>query len=157
VAVHARDGNPGFDAVKAALDQFADVARNYMRIDDDATLHEFRKACKHVRYIAELAGDTPTAQAVIEHLKNLQDAIGEWHDILTLAGNATQALSASKRSPYIRELREEVAAKHAHAIEVAANTREALLALRDHYEAAGKKSPRSVAKKRSRRTGGAVA
>ena len=65
-----------------------------------ANLHDFRKACKQLRYLAEAHG-TGVEQAVLaEALHRVQDAIGAWHDFSELqqrardskvAGGALQA------------------------------------------------------------------
>ena len=42
------------------------------------TLHEYRLACKEFRYQAELDGES--AESIVKLFKDVQDAIGEWHD-----------------------------------------------------------------------------
>lgn len=49
---------------------------------DETHLHKFRIAAKRLRYRAELLGDLGESQAkpLVQHLKELQTALGEWHD-----------------------------------------------------------------------------
>ena len=47
-------------------------------------LHGYRIAGKRVRYVAELAGNVPEAQRMLETLKVMQDALGSWRDWLVL-------------------------------------------------------------------------
>src|ERR1700737_3668662 len=46
----------------------------------EKTLHSFRIGLKHARYLAELAGEAPSAKIFVDELKRAQDAAGEWHD-----------------------------------------------------------------------------
>jgi CHAD domain-containing protein len=59
------------------------------------TLHQFRVQCKKTRYLAELlAGNA----ALLEQLKTIQDAIGDWHDWLTLTQSAAKIASPTEVS-----------------------------------------------------------
>jgi CHAD domain-containing protein len=51
------------------------------------TLHQFRVQCKKTRYLAELL---PGHATLLEQLKTIQDAIGDWHDWLTLTQSAAK-------------------------------------------------------------------
>jgi CHAD domain-containing protein len=77
----------GADAV--AMDFFARAAYAMPRLDTQ-NLHDFRKAAKKARYIAE-AGSADQS-SVAKALKRVQDAIGEWHDWLCLQQDAREAL-----------------------------------------------------------------
>ena len=77
-----------------ALGQYqAFVQRNGAITPDN--IHEYRLECKRFRYIAELAGKSAEAEALIEGWKTVQDVIGEWHDYLTLVELAAEALGDS--------------------------------------------------------------
>ena len=54
-------------------------------------LHDFRKATKKARYVAEV-GAEGEQQRVAKALKRVQDAIGEWHDWVCLGEEAKAAL-----------------------------------------------------------------
>jgi CHAD domain-containing protein len=72
-----------------ALEDFVRAA-DAMPLLHGENLHEFRKATKKARYVAETGaeGDSSVAKA----LKQIQDAIGEWHDWLCLGEEAQAAL-----------------------------------------------------------------
>ena len=75
------------DAV--ALEEFV-RATDAMPLLHGENLHDFRKATKKARYVAEAGaeGESNVAKA----LKRIQDAIGEWHDWLCLGEEAQAAL-----------------------------------------------------------------
>jgi CHAD domain-containing protein len=77
------------DAV--ALEEFV-RAVDAMPLLDAENLHEFRKATKKARYIAESAAEGEDYSSVAKALKRVQDAIGEWHDWLCLWKEARTAL-----------------------------------------------------------------
>jgi len=68
-------------------------AADAMPLLDAENLHDFRKAAKKARYIAESGAGTELAKA----LKRIQDAIGEWHDWLCLSQEAKSALGEDAR------------------------------------------------------------
>jgi CHAD domain-containing protein len=70
-----------------ALEAFVRAA-DAMPLLDAENLHDFRKATKKARYIAESGSGKEVATA----LKRIQDAIGEWHDWLCLSQEAKSAL-----------------------------------------------------------------
>lgn len=76
------------DAV--ALEQFVHAA-DAMPLLDAENLHDFRKATKKARYVAE-SGSEEENSRVAKALKRVQDAIGEWHDWLCLSQEADAAL-----------------------------------------------------------------
>jgi CHAD domain-containing protein len=88
---HSPLGRPGTlrTADGAALEDFV-RASDAMPLLHGENLHDFRKATKKARYVAEAGanGDSSVARA----LKRIQDAIGEWHDWLCLGEEAQAAL-----------------------------------------------------------------
>jgi CHAD domain-containing protein len=82
-----RSSRPG-DSV--ALEDFVRTA-DTMPVLDAENLHDFRKATKKARYVAESAVDGQTSSVAIA-LKRIQDAIGDWHDWLCLREEASVAL-----------------------------------------------------------------
>jgi CHAD domain-containing protein len=74
---------------EVALEDFVRAA-DAMPLLHGENLHDFRKATKKARYVAEAGaeGDSSVAKA----LKRIQDAIGEWHDWLCLGEEAQAAL-----------------------------------------------------------------
>jgi CHAD domain-containing protein len=68
-----------------------------MPILDAENLHEFRKATKKARYVAESGTEGKDYSSVAKALKRIQDAIGDWHDWLCLAQEADAALGKDAR------------------------------------------------------------
>jgi CHAD domain-containing protein len=79
-------------------------------------LHETRIRLKTIRYLAELADESPEQEAFIEELKTVQDAIGEWHDWEELTKLAEKRFSERVNCALLREVRALFAAHHASAI-----------------------------------------
>jgi CHAD domain-containing protein len=75
------------DAV--ALEEFVRAA-DAMPLLHAENLHDFRKATKKARYLAEAGAEGESG--VAKALKRVQDAIGEWHDWLCLGEEARAAL-----------------------------------------------------------------
>lgn len=70
---------------------------------DPGNLHPLRLACKDIRYTAEHALPTEGAKRLAEKMKEVQDAIGRWHDWVVLRERARDLLPAE--SVLIRVLR----------------------------------------------------
>ncbi len=81
---------------------------------DADTLHELRLELKHVRYVAETAGDPGTKMVVL--LKPVQDAIGEWHDWLNLMQTADKVLGPLPGHPLMTILRGKVRGRFQNAV-----------------------------------------
>ncbi len=75
------------DAV--ALEEFV-RASDAMPLLHAENLHDFRKATKKARYVAEVGAEGNSG--VAKALKRVQDAIGEWHDWVCLGEEAEAAL-----------------------------------------------------------------
>lgn len=108
------------------------VARNILkRIDATAPiteplLHRYRILGKRARYAAEFAGHSAEAQRFIAQLKRIQDALGDWHDWLTLTQTAGQHLGDIPGSALMAELRNVTGAKFRYAVNVLVQVRAAL-------------------------------
>jgi CHAD domain-containing protein len=72
-----------------ALENFVRAA-DAMPLLHGENLHDFRKATKKARYVAEAGAESDSS--VAKALKRIQDAIGEWHDWLCLGEEAQAAL-----------------------------------------------------------------
>lgn len=68
-------------------------------------LHAFRIACKRLRYSAELAPESEIRDQLTSHLKLIQDAIGVWHDHLTLSFSAEKVLGSGMDNSFQRKLK----------------------------------------------------
>jgi CHAD domain-containing protein len=78
------------DAV--ALEQFVRAADAMPSLDAE-NLHDFRKATKKARYVAESGSAEQEYTSVAKALKRVQDVIGDWHDWVCLSQEAEVALS----------------------------------------------------------------
>jgi CHAD domain-containing protein len=81
----------GRSADAVALEDFVRAA-DAMPLLDAENLHDFRKATKKARYVAESATEKGPNSSVAKALKRVQDAIGDWHDWQCLFEEAETAL-----------------------------------------------------------------
>jgi CHAD domain-containing protein len=85
-------------------------------------LHQYRIVSKRARYVAEFARSAEAPEFIAE-LKRIQDALGDWHDWLTLTETASSYLGDVRQSSLVAELRNVTGAKFRHAIAVLAQMR----------------------------------
>ena len=95
--------------------------------------------------------------AVIEQLRRIQDAIGTWHDWLTLTGTAESILSRSGQVSLFSALRASTRSKYLEALRITADAQRTLLELRESSRQAGKPVSRSTAVTASSETRAATA
>jgi CHAD domain-containing protein len=74
-------------------------------------LHRYRIVVKRARYAAEFAPKSAETSQFIAELKRLQDAIGNWHDWLTLTHTATTRLGGVNESSLVAALHNVTGAK----------------------------------------------
>jgi len=142
----SKPAQPGSDEqhfLTAALDKFAAVVKQHPALSE-GNLHSFRMGCKRVRYLAEMAGEGPRVAAVIEPLKRIQDAIGVWHDWLTLAATAESVLTPSGQAPLLSALRASTRSKYLEALRITADAKRALLELQESRRPVAKPVSRSA-------------
>ena len=89
-------------------------------------IHAFRLLAKQVRYTAELAltGTKKTdeeAERFVASMETVTDAIGDWHDWMTLEAAAAKVLASATHSPLTSALRNLTQAKLRAAIQTAAD------------------------------------
>jgi CHAD domain-containing protein len=89
----------------------------------EALLHQYRILTKRARYAAEFASASAEAASLITELKLIQDALGDWHDWLTLRQNATADLGDPRESPLVAELHNVTGAKYRRAVAALATMR----------------------------------
>jgi CHAD domain-containing protein len=106
-----------------ALKDFRDFVQRRPKLSPE-NLHEYRLQAKQFRYTAELAGETVAAKDLTETWKRVQDAIGDWHDYLTLAELAADVVGDSKLHS---ALLEQTNRKYAEAEQVVAEAERKLL------------------------------
>jgi CHAD domain-containing protein len=108
-----------------ALEDFVRAA-DAMPLLDAENLHDFRKATKKARYVAESCAEKGPYSSVAKALKRVQDAVGEWHDWLCLFEEAGTALG--KDAPDLTaHLEQEVEHHFAAAIKTTQTMRARLL------------------------------
>ena len=113
--------------VSLALRMFATIAKQQGAFTE-ATLHRFRTRSKRVRYVAEMAGDDPEAKRIVNQIKRMQDAIGDWHDWLTLTQTAQKLFAEPVDSALLAALRNVTRAKFVEATRHASDLKRSLLA-----------------------------
>jgi CHAD domain-containing protein len=85
---------------------------------NEALLHQYRILSKRARYAAEFAEPSAKAEQFIAGVKRIQDALGDWHDWLTLTQTASEHLGEVRESPLVAELHNVTGAKFHHAVAV---------------------------------------
>jgi CHAD domain-containing protein len=86
-------------------------------------LHQYRILTKRARYAAEFAEPSQEGEQFIAGLKRLQDAVGDWHDWLTLTQTASEHLGDVRESSLVAELHNVTGAKFRHAVAVLSQMR----------------------------------
>jgi len=89
----------------------------------EALLHQYRILSKRARYAAEFAGQSTEAAKFIAGVKRIQDALGDWHDWLTLTQTASEHLGEVRESALVAELHNVTGAKFRHAVAVLSQMR----------------------------------
>jgi CHAD domain-containing protein len=79
-------------------------------------LHEIRIDLKRIRYLAELAEESPEQKDFMRELKWTQDALGDWHDWQELTERAEKRFSDRASCALLREARTILSARHSDAI-----------------------------------------
>lgn len=83
---------------------------------DEETLHRYRLVVKRARYAAEFAPKSPESTKFLSELKKLQDALGSWHDWLTLTHTAMERLGDVSQSSLVAVLHNVTRGKFRHAV-----------------------------------------
>ncbi|MCI0348702.1 MAG: CHAD domain-containing protein [Acidobacteriales bacterium] len=91
----------------------------------EETVHEYRLRCKRLRYTLELSKD-PHAAELIEQLKQVQDAIGKWHDSVVLLESAQSVIDHAGNCPLLSALRNLSKAQLWRALQVTRTTMSSL-------------------------------
>ena len=85
------------------------------RLNEDA-LHQYRILIKRARYAAEFAPRSAESARLIAQLEKLQDAIGNWHDWMTLTNAATEQIGDINQSSLVALLHNVTGGKYRQAI-----------------------------------------
>ena len=105
----------GQDALAVARSMVARVVRPAGRVTEDV-LHQYRVVVKRARYAAEFAPKSADADQFIADMKRLQDAVGNWHDWLTLTHAAVKRIGDVNQSSLVAALHHVTAGKFRHAV-----------------------------------------
>jgi CHAD domain-containing protein len=82
----------------------------------DEILHRYRIAVKRARYAAEFAPRSAESDRFIAALERLQDALGGWHDWMTLTRTAARHLGEIEQSSLVAALHNVTRVKFRHAV-----------------------------------------
>jgi CHAD domain-containing protein len=83
---------------------------------DEETLHRYRLVVKRARYAVEFAPKSAESTKFLAELKRLQDALGSWHDWLTLTQTAAERLGDISESSLVAVLHNVTRGKFRHAV-----------------------------------------
>jgi CHAD domain-containing protein len=93
----------------------------------EEVLHQYRIAGKRVRYVAELAAkESPEARRVVDQLKRMQDALGEWHDWFALTETVGHIAVNGSNAALLAALQNITRSKFRNAVSVVSETRAGL-------------------------------
>lgn len=105
----------GGDALAVARTMLAQVVRPAGPVTEEV-LHQYRIVVKRARYAAEFAPKSAEAAQFIAQVKRLQDAVGNWHDWLTLTNTAAGQLGDVNQSSLVAALHNVTRAKFRQAV-----------------------------------------
>lgn len=103
------------DPLAVARQMLANAALPDGPLTEDA-LHRYRILVKRARYAAEFAPQSADRTQFIAQLERLQDAIGNWHDWLTLTNTAADRLGDVNQSSLVAALHNVTGGKFRHAV-----------------------------------------
>jgi CHAD domain-containing protein len=109
------ESEAGRDALAVAGSMVAQVARPTGLVTEDV-LHRYRVVVKRARYAAEFAPKSTDATQFVADMKRLQDAVGNWHDWLTLTHTAVKRIGDVNQSSLVAALHHVTAGKFRHAV-----------------------------------------
>jgi CHAD domain-containing protein len=118
VAAGASGPNRPLAPLEEARLQLARMASDFTLRDSlkPNRLHQARIQLKKIRYLAELADDSPERKIFLEELKTVQDAVGDWHDWEELSKLAEKRFADRVNCALLREVRALFAARQSAAI-----------------------------------------
>jgi CHAD domain-containing protein len=105
----------GRDALLVARAMVARIVRPAGLVTEDL-LHRYRVVVKRARYAAEFAPKSVDAAQFIADMKRLQDAVGNWHDWLTLTHTAVKRIGDVNQSSLVAALNHVTGGKFRHAV-----------------------------------------
>lgn len=111
------DAKPLLPPLEEAKAQLAEMANDFSAQESlkPGRLHKARIRLKGIRYMAELAEESPEQEKLLNELKVVQDSIGEWHDWEELVRAAEKNFSNRSNCALLCEVRALFAARHSAA------------------------------------------
>jgi CHAD domain-containing protein len=103
------------DPLVVAKKMLSKVVRPTGPVTEDL-LHQYRLVVKRSRYAAEFAPRSAESAQFIAQLKRLQDALGNWHDWLTLTQTASERLGEVNQSSLVAALHNVTGGKFRQAV-----------------------------------------
>lgn len=103
------------DPLVAAREMLGKIDGSVAQITEEM-LHQYRILAKQARYAAEFSAQSPAREQFIARVKKVQDALGDWHDWLTLTETAQERLGDLRESPLVAELQNVSGAKFRRAV-----------------------------------------
>jgi CHAD domain-containing protein len=79
-------------------------------------VHQYRLLGKRARYAAEFASKSPESAQFIAQIERVVDALGDWHDWLTLTQSAAARLGDVRQSSLVAALHNVTGAKFRNAV-----------------------------------------
>jgi CHAD domain-containing protein len=89
---------------------------NSTQTADEAMLHQYRLDVKRARYAAEFGSPSREKTQFIAQLKKHQDALGSWHDWLTLTNTAVERFGEINQSSLVAALQNVTRSKFRQAV-----------------------------------------
>ena len=138
------EANRPLAPLEEAKAQLAEMASDFSSHQELklSRLHDARISLKRIRYLAELAEESPEQKRFIDELKTVQDAIGDWHDWQELTNTAEKRFADRVNCVLLREVRALLGARHS----AATSAINRILALASEPS---RKLPRSIATARA--------
>ena len=109
------------DPLTVARTMLAQVVRPAGPVTEKV-LHQYRIVVKRARYAAEFASKSTAAVQMIAQLKRLQDALGNWHDWLTLTQTASKRIGDAHQSSLVAALHNVTGSKFRQAVAALSNS-----------------------------------
>ena len=139
------------DPLTVARTMLAQVVRPAGPVTEEV-LHQYRIVVKRARYAAEFASKSTAAAQMIAQLKRLQDALGNWHDWLTLTQTASKRIGDAHQSSLVAALHNVTGSKFRQAVAALSNSpmlqtpSKSVSMVLEQSRKPGTKSPMPVAK-----------
>jgi len=105
----------GRDPLAVAQRMLSQVQRPAGPVTEEL-LHQYRIVVKRARYAAEFSPKSVEAERFIAELKRLQDAVGNWHDWLTLTQTAVKRIGDIHQSSLVAALHNVTGGKFRRAV-----------------------------------------